>query len=165
MKKQIGLYLPGELHDIIIDRANTESGTISDTYITLLEHALVTLPVKPRAPLPPRAVAVASPLGRMAKGEHMALAGLQALTAREEMAQSGAFRFDHTAVAGASGLLAKSAYMVLQSLKVRGLVDGEVGQYVDRWGRPTESTWWLPEAEERHKERVRAAREVAAARW
>lgn len=164
MKKQIGLYLSGSLHDAIIDRANTEGASITDTYTTLLEHALATLPVTLRAPLPPRAAGASSPIGRMAKVEHMTLAGLQALTVREEALNSGAFRFDHTMVAGASGQPPRLAYGALQALKLRGLVDGEVGAYVDRWGRPTESTWWLPGAEARHMERIRAAREVAAER-
>ena len=160
MKKQIGLYLPEELHVTIINRANMEGRTISDTYITLIEYALTHKPVEPTRPTHGDVGASngASPLGRMVRNEHLALAGLRALQARSDGVGDGAFRFDHEQIAAEVGLLHKLAYSALQSLKQRGLVGGVIGAEADRWGRPINTAWWLPEAKQRDDERRDAAR-------
>jgi hypothetical protein len=84
--------------------------------------------------------------GGLTKDERTCNSALQRLLSNPEKA----WRFPLQQVANESGLPPRTTYRALKALQGRSMVRGTELPEVDRWGRPTESYWWLPASEEEY---------------
>lgn len=71
------------------------------------------------------------------KAERACVAAINSLLKSPE----GATRFELAEVADKAGLLRKGAWLALNALQGRGLVEGAHSPELDRWGRPVRSFW------------------------
>lgn len=85
--------------------------------------------------------------GGLRVAERLILDTLRRLSLRGSMG----WRFPGRQLAAESGMNYKDGYLALKSLRGRGLVRGTESDKSDRWGRPVECAWWLPEAEKRQQ--------------
>ncbi len=155
MKTQIGLYLDVNTCEELRSRAAATGAPISDLADLLLRFGLARIKDET---IREWAAKQNSTRGRLAGGltdaERRLIGAFGKLKAKEELA----WRFPVTDLANAAGLKITPAFLALQRLRTRGMVEGMELEQLDRWGRPVKSFWCLASDRADHDARLAATR-------
>ena len=153
------MYLDVILVQSVKERAQALGIPISQLLETYIRHGFENVPDEKVLEI---SRAQPSRLGRLAGGltsaQQRCLEAIDRLMTPDSETGMCPWRFDHADIAAQAGLLKKAAYLALKGLQSRGLVVGADSPETDRWGRPVDSYWRLPDGDQIAKSRHNQAK-------